>query len=81
MVQQEVQVAQRKQVDHLQVHLDQIGTTLDATRATITTPPGNVQIQLSSVMFEERKDIYIGTVLGKDSWMDNKVRILRHPTC
>ncbi len=80
VVQRELQVAQREQVDHLQVYPYQIIITLDATRVTITTPPGNVQIQISNVMFVERKDIYIGTVLGKDSWVDNKVIIPRHPT-
>lgn len=80
VVQREVQVVQQEQVDHLQVHLHQIRTTLDATRATITMLPGNVHMQISSVMFVEKRDIYIGTVLGNVSWVDNKVRILRHPT-
>ena len=80
-VQQEVQLAQRELVDHLQVHPHQIRITLDATRATITPPPDNVHTKISNVMFVEKRDIYIGTVLGKDSWVDNKVRILRHPTC
>ncbi len=80
VIQREVQVAQREHVDHPQVYPHQIIITPDATRVTITTSPGNVHIQISSVMFVERKDIYIGTVLGKDSWVDNKVIIPRHPT-
>ena len=80
VVQRKVQVAQRENMDHPQVHLHQIRTNLDAMRATITTPPGNIQIQVSSIMLTKERDTYIGTVLRKDSWVDNKINILNHLT-
>lgn len=32
------------------------------------------------MIFVEKSDIYIGTVLEKVSWVDSKVRILCYPT-
>ena len=79
VVQQEVRVVQREQVDYLQVHQRQIRTTLDATHAITITSPDNVYTQISNVMYAERRDIYTGTVLGRVSLVDNKAKIPRHP--
>ena len=65
-------------MDHLQAHLRQIRTTLDATRAIAIISPDNVHMQISNGMSAERRDIYTGTVLERVSLVDNKARIPRH---
>lgn len=50
---------------YLQVYFHQIKTIFNGIRITITTLPGNVYRQISSIIFIERRDIYIGIVPKK----------------
>lgn len=76
VVQWELQVRGRGQVDYLQVY--QMRIIFNIMRTTITTTPENVHMQISSVMFVRKKDIYIKTVLEKICWNDNMVKVFCH---
>lgn len=57
VVQREVQVVQRYEVDHLQVHQYQIRTTLNATRTIIIALLDDAHMQISRDMFVETRGI------------------------
>lgn len=66
-------------MDHLQAYQCQIRKILHATYAINIISLDNILMQISNIMFVEKKNIFTITILEKFSLIDNKARVLRHP--